>query len=504
MTGGRIKRLQPYSRRRHVHADVGRRGLQRRLQRAAGVPPHARQARDRDRRPSAGALRPPGARGRRRSSSSPKSRRRAKAGSTAPSSCCEPGVFDYIDGDTTPCEREPLERLAADGQLMAYRHDGFWQCMDTMRDKAAARRSFGIAAKRPGRCGTETMRVLVTGHRRLYRRTFSCRCCSAAGHDVDGPRQRPVRGLRLPGQPVDVPPDPQGRPRRHARRLRRLRCRAPPRRRCPTIRWATSTRRPPTTSTIWHRCAWPGGQGGRRAAVRLCLVVQPLRRAGDELHRRDAPIQPGDALCGQQGAGRGRHRAAGRRRVQPDLPPQPTAYGFGRLRGDLVVNNLTGYAFTTGEVRMKSDGMPWRPLVHIDDIARAFSPCSRRRASRCTTRRSMSVATPGELPGARGRRDRRPRSCRAATVTFADGAGPTPATTGSTATRFAEPLPGFGRNGRVRQGIEQLYDAYLRTETRPRPSSSSPRSCASQHMQDARSRPGRARRQPALSSREAA
>jgi glucose-1-phosphate cytidylyltransferase len=48
---------------------------------------------------------------------------------------CEPEIFDYIDGDTTAWEREPLERLAKDGQLMAYRHESFWQCMDTLRDK---------------------------------------------------------------------------------------------------------------------------------------------------------------------------------------------------------------------------------------------------------------------------------------------------------------------------------------------------------------------------------
>lgn len=47
----------------------------------------------------------------------------------------EPGVFDYIDGDETQWEREPLSGLAADGQLMAYQHPGFWQCMDTLRDK---------------------------------------------------------------------------------------------------------------------------------------------------------------------------------------------------------------------------------------------------------------------------------------------------------------------------------------------------------------------------------
>ena len=47
----------------------------------------------------------------------------------------EPGVADYIDGDDTLFEREPLERLAKDGELMAYRHEGFWACMDTLRDR---------------------------------------------------------------------------------------------------------------------------------------------------------------------------------------------------------------------------------------------------------------------------------------------------------------------------------------------------------------------------------
>ena len=51
-----------------------------------------------------------------------------------------------------------------------------------------------------------------------------------------------------------------------------------------------------------------------------------------------------------------------------------TAYGASpRLRLDIVVNNLTGIAMTTGEVRLESDGTPWRPLVHIEDISRAFA-----------------------------------------------------------------------------------------------------------------------------------
>ena len=47
----------------------------------------------------------------------------------------EPGVFEYIEGDNTRWEHEPMERLAREGQLMAYRHNSFWQCMDTLHDK---------------------------------------------------------------------------------------------------------------------------------------------------------------------------------------------------------------------------------------------------------------------------------------------------------------------------------------------------------------------------------
>ncbi len=48
---------------------------------------------------------------------------------------CEPEVFDYLEDDRTIFEREPLENLASDGELYAYRHTGFWKCMDTLRDK---------------------------------------------------------------------------------------------------------------------------------------------------------------------------------------------------------------------------------------------------------------------------------------------------------------------------------------------------------------------------------
>ena len=47
----------------------------------------------------------------------------------------EPGVMDYIEGDATTWEKQPMEMLAAEGELSAYKHSGFWQPMDSLRDK---------------------------------------------------------------------------------------------------------------------------------------------------------------------------------------------------------------------------------------------------------------------------------------------------------------------------------------------------------------------------------
>ena len=47
----------------------------------------------------------------------------------------EPKIFDYIEGDNTVFEREPLEKIASEGELMSYLHTGYWQCMDTKRER---------------------------------------------------------------------------------------------------------------------------------------------------------------------------------------------------------------------------------------------------------------------------------------------------------------------------------------------------------------------------------
>jgi hypothetical protein len=75
----------------------------------------------------------------------------------------EPEVFDYIEGDATQWEKEPLEQLARDGQLMAYRHTSFWQCMDTLREKKYLE-SLWESGNAPWKIWEEQSAILVTGH----------------------------------------------------------------------------------------------------------------------------------------------------------------------------------------------------------------------------------------------------------------------------------------------------------------------------------------------------
>jgi glucose-1-phosphate cytidylyltransferase len=80
----------------------------------------------------------------------------------------EPEVFDYIDGDSTHWEKEPLERLARDGQLMAYRHSEFWQCMDTIREKRYLE-GLWEAGNAPWKTWEEKDAHISDGARRIYR-----------------------------------------------------------------------------------------------------------------------------------------------------------------------------------------------------------------------------------------------------------------------------------------------------------------------------------------------
>ncbi len=137
-----------------------------------------------------------------------------------------------------------------------------------------------------------------------------------------------------------------------------------------------------------------------------------------------------------------------------------TAYGVSpRLRADLVVNNLVGYAFTTGDVLVKSDGTPWRPLVHVEDIARAFLAVLEA-PRELVHDEAFNVGRQGENYQVRQIAEMVEEVVPGSQVRFAPGASPDKRDYRVDFGRIARQLPSFEPQWTVRKGIEQLYQAY--------------------------------------------
>jgi nucleoside-diphosphate-sugar epimerase len=137
-----------------------------------------------------------------------------------------------------------------------------------------------------------------------------------------------------------------------------------------------------------------------------------------------------------------------------------TAYGASpRLRLDIVVNNLTAVAMTTGEVRLQSDGTPWRPLVHIEDISRAFLAmleAPRELVHNEAFNVGQAVDNVQIRQVAEMVRDAVPGS----TVTLAEGAGPDLRNYRVDFSKLDDTFPDLKLRWTVREGIEELAGAY--------------------------------------------
>jgi nucleoside-diphosphate-sugar epimerase len=149
----------------------------------------------------------------------------------------------------------------------------------------------------------------------------------------------------------------------------------------------------------------------------------------------------------------------------PDFSPvffrNATAYGVSPyLRVDIMVNNLVGYAVTTGEVLIKSDGSPWRPLVHVEDICRAFLATLEADRQRThdqafnvgITEENFRVREVAEMVEA-------VTGCQA---TFAEGAIADARDYRVDFGRIQRVLPEFQPRWTVQKGVEELYEAYRR------------------------------------------
>ncbi len=139
-----------------------------------------------------------------------------------------------------------------------------------------------------------------------------------------------------------------------------------------------------------------------------------------------------------------------------------TDYGMSpRLRGDLVVNNLVAYAHLTGEVLMKSDGTPWRPLVHIEDISRAFLAVLH--ADRALVHdEAFNVGRTSENYRIRDVAQIVERVVPGSRVQLADSAGPDIRNYKVDCSKIEEALPTYQPVWTVEAGARELLDAYRR------------------------------------------
>lgn len=146
----------------------------------------------------------------------------------------------------------------------------------------------------------------------------------------------------------------------------------------------------------------------------------------------------------------------------PTFLRNATAYGVSpRLRFDLVLNNLMAWAYTTGQVYLKSDGTPWRPIVHIEDISRAFIAVMNAPRELVHNRafnvgrtqdnyriRELAEIVAETVPGSR--------------IEYAPGAGPDKRNYRVNCDLILETLPEFDPQWDARKGAQELYEAYQR------------------------------------------
>ncbi len=139
-----------------------------------------------------------------------------------------------------------------------------------------------------------------------------------------------------------------------------------------------------------------------------------------------------------------------------------TAYGVSpRLRGDLVVNNLTGFAVTTGQVFLKSDGSSWRPLVHIEDISRAFLAALEADRS-LVHNEAFNVGATEENYRIRDVAKMVEDAVPGSEVTLSDTAFDDLRNYRVNCDKLATTLPAARPQWTVAKGIEELYEAYMR------------------------------------------
>jgi len=220
---------------------------------------------------------------------------------------------------------------------------------------------------------------------------------------------------------------------------------------------------PELTYEINHKASVRIAELAKKAGVRRYLFSSSCScygAAGDDMLTEDASFNPVTPY--------GKSKVWTERDVSPladdHFSPvflrNATAYGVSpRLRFDLVLNNLTAWAFTTGKILMKSDGSPWRPIVHIRDIALAFITVLEA-PRELIHNKAFNVGLTADnlqIRDIAGIVGETIPDCR---IQFAEGASPDTRNYRVNCDRLPATLPAFQPKWDARRGAQELYEAY--------------------------------------------
>lgn len=217
------------------------------------------------------------------------------------------------------------------------------------------------------------------------------------------------------------------------------------------------------TYDINHRAAVTLAEAAKEAGIPRYLFASSCSLygvAGDAMLKEDAAFHPITAY--------GESKVLVERDVakladdtfSPTYLRNATAYGFSpRLRADVVVNNLVGYAHATGEVLIQSDGTPWRPLVHVLDISLAFLAVLEAPREKIHNE-AFNVGRSEENYQVRRLADMVKELVPGSRVRYAEGGGPDPRCYRVDCGKIAAALPRFRPQWTVRRGMEELYGHY--------------------------------------------
>ena len=220
-----------------------------------------------------------------------------------------------------------------------------------------------------------------------------------------------------------------------------------------------------TTYEINHRAASRLARLAKQTGVPRFLFSSSCSlygAAGDDYLDESAAFNPVTPYGESKMLAEEDMRALADEDFSPTYLRNATAYGVSaRLRGDLVVNNLVGYAYTTGEVLIKSDGTPWRPLAHIEDISRAFLAILQA-PRELVHNQAFNVGQTSENYRIREVAAMVEEVVPGSTVTYADGAAPDIRNYRVDCDKLIRLVPEFEPRWTVRRGVEELYESYCR------------------------------------------